>query len=678
MAGKRRGGKKIAKFSKKMQKKLVVLFVIIALLLLGLIVRLMYIEHTSGKKYEKKVLSQQKYDSTVIPYQRGNITDCKGTILATSVDVYNVILDCKVLNSDSADIDPTIDALITCFPQLNETDLRNLIADKPKSQYNVLAKKLSYEEIRMFEDMQAAEKEASDKKSGDAEKKGKINGVWFEKEYQREYPYGSLASAVVGFTTSGNLGMNGVENSYNSVLNGTNGREYGYLNSDSNFEKTVIDAQNGNDVTLTIDANIQKIVEDKIAAFEEEYRDAAREGAGSKHVGVIVMNPQNAEVLAMANYPNYDSSNPRDLSAYYTQEEIDAMDDDAELDALNQLWSNFCITYTYEPGSTVKPFTVACGLDTGTLDPNRTFICDGYETISGHDIHCVNTNGHGLETVEDALKNSCNDALMQMPYDIGPENFSKYQQIFGFGTKTNIDLPGEARTDSLIYTEDQLSTINLATNSFGQNFNVTMIQVASAFCSIVNGGNYYQPHVVKKITDENGNVIQEDNGTLLKKTVSSSTSELLKQYLYATVSDGTGKYAKVPGYSMGGKTGTAQKLPRGQGNYLVSFIGFAPVDNPQLLVYVVVDEPNAEEEFHSTFAQEIAKGIFEETLPYLNIYPDEDIVVTEETDPAEAPADGTTDVPDSAPEDSMVDQTPDIAEETAPPEDGLQPQDVAQ
>lgn len=678
MAGKRRGGKKIAKFSKKMQKKLVVLFVIIALLLLGLIVRLMYIEHTSGKKYEKKVLSQQKYDSTVIPYQRGNITDCKGTILATSVDVYNVILDCKVLNSDSADIDPTIDALITCFPQLNETDLRNLITDKPKSQYNVLAKKLSYEEIRAFEDMQAAEKEASDKKSGDAEKKGKINGVWFEKEYQREYPYGSLASAVVGFTTSGNLGMNGVENSYNSVLNGTNGREYGYLNSDSNFEKTVIDAQNGNDVTLTIDANIQKIVEDKIAAFEEEYRDAAREGAGSKHVGVIVMKPQNAEVLAMANYPNYDSSNPRDLSAYYTQEEIDAMDDDAELDALNQLWSNFCITYTYEPGSTVKPFTVACGLDTGTLDPNRTFICDGYETISGHDIHCVNTNGHGLETVEDALKNSCNDALMQMSYDIGPENFSKYQQIFGFGTKTNIDLPGEARTDSLIYTEDQLSTINLATNSFGQNFNVTMIQVASAFCSIINGGNYYQPHVVKKITDENGNVIQEDNGTLLKKTVSSSTSELLKQYLYATVSDGTGKYAKVPGYSMGGKTGTAQKLPRGQGNYLVSFIGFAPVDNPQLLVYVVVDEPNAEEEFHSTFAQEIAKGIFEETLPYLNIYPDEDIVVTEETDPAEAPADGTTDVPDSAPEDSMVDQTPDIAEETVPPEDGLQPQDVAQ
>ena len=623
MAGKRRGGKKIAKFSKKMQKKLVVLFVIIALLLLGLIVRLMYIEHTSGKKYEKKVLSQQKYDSTVIPYQRGNITDCKGTILATSVDVYNVILDCKVLNSDSADIDPTIDALITCFPQLNETDLRNLITDKPKSQYNVLAKKLSYEEIRAFEDMQAAEKEASDKKSGDAEKKGKINGVWFEKEYQREYPYGSLASAVVGFTTSGNLGMNGVENSYNSVLNGTNGREYGYLNSDSNFEKTVIDAQNGNDVTLTIDANIQKIVEDKIAAFEEEYRDAAREGAGSKHVGVIVMNPQNAEVLAMANYPNYDSSNPRDLSAYYTQEEIDAMDDDAELDALNQLWSNFCITYTYEPGSTVKPFTVACGLDTGTLDPNRTFICDGYETISGHDIHCVKRDGHGMETLEQTLMNSCNDALMQMSYKIGRDNFENYQQIFGFGQKTNIDLPGETRTDSLIYTGDNMTVVDLATNAFGQNFNTTMIQLATGFCSIVNGGKFYQPHVVKRITDENGNVVQEIQPTLLRETISESTSETLRQYMYSTVTSGTGATAKVDGYSMGGKTGTAQKAGRDGVNYLVSFIGFAPVDDPQLVIYCVVDEPNAVEQYHSSFAQNIVREILEEVLPYMNIYRDE-------------------------------------------------------
>lgn len=648
---KRRKPKKTTKFTFKMQKKLVLLFGIIALALIALIIRIFYIEYTSGTKYEKKVLSQQEYDSTTIPYQRGNITDCKGTILATSVDVYNIILDCKVLNSDAQDIEPTIRALMTCFPQLDETTIRGLITDKPKSQYNVLAKKLAYDEISAFVEMQ-----------NDDETYPDINGVWFEKEYKREYPYGSLASAVIGFTTSGNVGMNGVENSYNSVLNGTNGREYGYLNSDNNFEKTVIDATNGNDVVLTIDANIQKIVEDKIAAFEEENRDVAREGAGSAHTGVVVLNPQNNEVLAMANYPNYDSSNPWDLSAYYTEEELSAMDDEATLDALNTLWANFCITYTYEPGSTVKPFTVATGLETGTLDPNRTFICDGYESISGHDIHCVNTNGHGLETVQDALKNSCNDALMQMSYDIGAANFSKYQKIFGFGSKTNIDLPGESRTDSLIYHEEDLSTINLATNAFGQNFNVTMIQVASAFSSLINGGKYYQPHVVKKIIDADGNTISSDEGTLLKETISESTSTLLKQYLYATVSEGgTGQYAKVAGYSMGGKTGTAQKLPRGQGNYLVSFIGYAPADNPQLLVYVVVDEPNAVEEFHSTFAQSIAKGIFEEVLPYLNIYPDEDITAEDISDPSTAPADGTTDVPDGAPEGSQDIQVPDVA-----------------
>ena len=672
---KRRPKKPMLKFPKRMQKKMIVMFTVVAALMIGLIGRLMYIEYTSGEKYEKIVLAQQGYDSQTIPYQRGGIVDAKGTVLATSIAVYNVILDCSVLNDDEKYVEPTINALVSCFPDLTSEQLYSYLKDSPDSRYIVLAKRLSYDTIQPFVNLQE-----------ERDEKGKlvnpyIKGVWFEKEYQRQYPYGKLASSVIGFTTSGNLGINGLENYYDDTLNGINGRQYGYLNSDSNFEKTIKPAVNGNTLVTTIDATIQSVVEKKIQEFNEAYTDGYREGeGGATRIGVLIMKPDNGDVLAMAQYPNYDLSNPWDLSEYYTQEEIDAMDDDARLEALNQLWQNICLTYTYEPGSTAKPFTVAAGLETGTLSTNDTFFCDGAEQLSGFTVKCVayRKGGHGMQTLEQTLMNSCNDALMQMSYDIGPENFSKYQQIFGFGTKTNIDLPGEARTDSLIYTEDQLSTINLATNSFGQNFNVTMIQVASAFCSIINGGNYYQPHVVKKITDENGNVIQEDNGTLLKKTVSSSTSELLKQYLYATVSDGTGKYAKVPGYSMGGKTGTAQKLPRGQGNYLVSFIGFAPVDNPQLLVYVVVDEPNAEEEFHSTFAQEIAKGIFEETLPYLNIYPDEDIVVTEETDPAEAPADGTTDVPDSAPEDSMVDQTPDIAEETVPPEDGLQPQDVAQ
>lgn len=661
--------KKQAKITRKMQKKLMVLYAVIALLLVGLIGRLMYIEYTSGRRYQKKVLSQQRYDSTTIPFQRGNITDCRGTILATSVDVYNVILDCRVLLSSEEDVEPTIRALMSCFPELDEAQVRQILAEKPKSQYNVLAKRLPYEEIAAFEELKEAVAE-------DDELDYKINGVWFEKEYIREYPYGSLASAVVGFTASGDYGMNGVEHSYNSILNGTNGRQYGYLNSDSNFEKTVVAPENGDNIALTIDANIQQIVEDKMIAFQEEHRDEARPGAGSLHTGVVVMDPNNAEVLAMANYPNYDCSNPRDLSAYYTQEELDAMDEEQTLDALNQLWTNFCITYTYEPGSTVKLFTVASGLETGTLTPDMTFECDGGEQVADHHIACNNSKGHGHETMEATIKNSCNDALMQMSYVIGAENFSKYQKIFGFGTKTNIDLPGEARTDTLLYGADELTPINLATNSFGQNYNVTMIQVAAAYCSIINGGNYYQPHVVKKITDENGNTIQEEKGTLLKQTISSATSDLLKQYLYATVSEsGSGQYAKVAGYSMGGKTGTAQKQPRGNGNYLVSFVGYVPADDPQVLIYVVVDEPNVEDQPHSTYAQGIAKEILEEILPYMNIFPDEDITAEDVHDPQTAPADGTDDVPESVPADAGQDQTQPIAD-NLPQDDGLEPQDM--
>lgn len=419
--------------------------------------------------------------------------------------------------------------------------------------------------------------------------------------------------------------MNGLEQYYNETLNGVDGREYGYLNTDNNFEKTIKTAKNGNTVVSTIDSHIQSVVEQKIADFNEAYTGNFREDEpGASHVGVLIMNPNNGDVLAMANYPNYDLSNPRDLSAYYTQEEIDAMDEDAQMDALNQLWQNFCTTYTYEPGSTAKPFTVAAGLETGKVSTGDSFYCDGYEHVGGHDIHCVNRSGHGMETLEQTLMNSCNDAMMQISYRLGSDIFTKYQQIFGFGQRTGIDLPGEARTDSLIYTADNMGPVDLATNAFGQNFNTTMIQLATAYCSLVNGGSLYQPHVVKRITDESGNTISEVTPTLLRETVSKSTRDALKQYMYSTVTGGTAVTAKVDGYSMGGKTGTAQKAGRDGVNYLVSFIGFAPVEDPQLVIYCVVDEPNVAEQFHSTYAQNIVREILEEVLPYMNIYRDED------------------------------------------------------
>lgn len=611
MAARRR--KPLAKFPIKMKKKLMVTFLMITVLLIVLIGRIMYIEVKSGEKYEKIVLAQQEYDSTILPYQRGDIVDTKGNVLATSTDVYNVIFDCKVLNSKEKCIEPTIKALTSCFEELKEEDLYQLLEESPKSQYNKLLSKQPYDEVQKFVEMQ-----------NDTKNHPNIAGVWLEKEYIRSYPYGSLAASAIGYTTSGNQGIGGLEDYYNDTLNGVNGREYGYLNSDSNFEKTIREAVNGQNIVSTLDVNIQSVVEEKMKEFIEAYRDNVEEGAGCKNMGVLVMNPNNGEVLAMADYPDYDLNDPRDLSAYYTEEEIDAMSEEEQLDALNAIWENFCITHTYEPGSTVKPLTVATGLETGTLTGNETYYCDGVEHVGGHDIHCVVRTGHGELTVEQAIMESCNDALMQMSFAIQKENLLNYQQIFGFGQKTNIDLPGEARTDSLLYTLETMDDSSLATNSFGQNFNVTMVQLASAFSSLINGGEYYQPHMVRKITDENGNLIEDIEETVLKQTVSESTCDIVKEYLYKTVSEGTGNAAKVAGYSMGGKTGTAQKIPRSDGKYLVSFIGYVPQEDPQMVIYVVIDEPNVEDQAHSSFAQNVAREILEEILPYMNIYPDEE------------------------------------------------------
>lgn len=647
----RRKKEKTYKFLTRMKAKMLIIFIAIAGVLICLVGRLAYIELKSGDKYAKIVLNQQEYSSKTIPFRRGDIVDRKGTVLATSTDVYNVILDCSVLTSQEDYLEPTLSALNQCFG-LDTEELRSYVSENPKKRYYVLAKKLPYDEIAQFESLQ------NDKKTGK-----NIKGVWFEKEYIRNYPYDSLACSILGFTTSGNEGIGGLEDYYNSTLNGIDGKEYGYVNSDSNYEIKVKDATDGNNVVSTIDANLQSIVESKISEFNDAMKDSSHEGA--KNIGVIMMDPNSGEVLAMATNRTFSLQDPWDadtdkyftdeeratiikqaerveLKKYYSLDEINAMTDDQwnaalsehysqeqldqihHLALLNQVWNNFCVSSTYEPGSTAKPFTVAAGLESGTLTGNETFYCDGGETIANHHISCIKKAGHGMETVQQALENSCNDALMQMSYLIGPANFSRYQQIFNFGLKTNIDLPGEARTDSLIYPEDQLSTINLATNSFGQSYNVTMIQMIAGYCSLINGGKYYQPHMVCKIEDSNGNTVQNIEPTLVRETVSEETSATIRQYLQGVVVNGSGKKAKVDGYSMGGKTGTAQKLPRSARKYLVSFIGSVPADNPQVAIYVVVDEANSADQAHSYYAQSIAREILKEALPYMGIYPDEE------------------------------------------------------
>ncbi len=626
--GRKRRIRKPKKFLKRMQKKLIIMFLLISLVLTGLVVRLMYIEYTSGEKYEKIVLAQQVYNSTTIPYQRGDIIDAKGTVLATSIDVYNVIFDCSVLSKEEGkeekekerekrekEIVATISAVVACFPELKEEDLYQRLKDNPKGQYEVLLKKVSYEDIQPYLAMEEDSKKYPD-----------INGdaIWFEKEYERSYPYNSLAASLIGFVSGGNVGTLGLEKYYDSTLNGLDGREYGYLNADNNFEKTIKPAEDGNTIVTTIDMHIQKVVEDKLAKFNEENTNGYVTGDGFLNGAAILMNPQNGEIYAMADFPGFDLNKPREISDYFTEEELEGLDEDAKMELLNRLWENFCVTSIFEPGSTVKPLTVACGLETGTMTGNETYVCDGLETFAGDTkVHCVSTVGHGVETVEKSLMDSCNDALMQMSYTIGKDNFAAYQSIFGFGKKTGIDLPGEE--SGLLFAKEKMKPIDLATNSFGQNFNCTMIQVASAFSSLINGGEYYQPHVVKKILDAKGNTIETIKPVLLKETVSKETSDLLKSYLYKTVSEGTGSEAKVNGYSMGGKTGTAEKQPREEENYLVSFIGYLPQENPQLVIYVVIDTPNVEEQDHSNYAQWVTKEILEEILPYLNIYPDEEL-----------------------------------------------------
>ena len=595
------------KFSKNMQKKLVLLFVAIILAFVFLIGRITYINAANGEDYTRIVLDQQQYDSRTIPFKRGDIVDRNGTKMATSERVYNVILDVKVMTSDEDSIEPTIQVLKDCF-EIDEEEVRDLIEESPSSRYNILKKGVDYEIYKKFEAIDEDDENYPD-----------VAGIWLEEDYVRTYPYNTLASDVIGFTVDGNVGSNGIEASYNNTLNGTDGREYGYLDETSTVERTVKEAVNGDTVMSTIDLQVQSIVEKHILEFNEQHKNEASAGEGSKNTAVIVMNPQNGEILAEASYPNYDLNQPRDLTKYYTQETIDAMSDEEQLETLNSLWNNFCVSDTYEPGSTFKPFTIAAGLETGILTGDETYYCGGVLHVGDHDIHCSNRDGHGTQTLKQALENSCNVALMEIGEALGAEEFCRYQELFGFGEYTGIDLPGEGETSGLLYTPENMDAASLATNAFGQNFNVTMTQLAASFCSLINGGNYYEPHVVKQIQDENGNVTENIDPVLVKKTISEETSEVIKDYMLGVVQEGTGSSAAVEGYDIGGKTGTAEKLPRGNGKYLVSFIGYAPQENPEVVVYVVVDEPNVAAQASSSYATELASGIMSEIFPYLGI-----------------------------------------------------------
>lgn len=619
------------RFTIKMQKKLLILFLIVLAAFIGLSVRLFLITRDKGEEYKKQVLSQQEYDSTTIPFKRGEIIDANGTILAVSNKVYNVILDTKILMQDEANLEPTLNALKKCF-DIDTTAIRAYIAEHPASSYYVMAKRVEYDKVDAFQEMK-----------NDPETGSNIKGVWFENEYKREYPNGTLACDLVGFTTSDNVGTYGLEEYYNDILSGTNGREYGYLNDDSNLERTTIPAVDGYNIQLNINANIQSIVEKYLKQYNEEYTDNFRQGNGAENVGCIIMEVDTGNILAMASYPTYDlndTRNPDNLigmpaldengkktGEYLTEEMIGQLDDDQMYQQLNALWKNFCIVDTYEPGSVAKPFTVAGAIESGSITGNEYYNCEGKLHVGNYDIKCHQRFGDGYISVQEGIERSCNVVLMDVAFAMGAEKFVDYQRKFGFGLKTNIDLAGEARTANMVFSKDTIGITDLATNSFGQSYNVTMIQMITGFCSLINGGYYYEPHVVSKITTADGATIENIEPRVLKQTVSQSTSDTIIEFCNTVVTGehGTGKTARPAGYMIGGKTGTAETLPRGNREYVVSFMGYAPADDPQIAIYVVVDRPNVQYQDDAKHATRIVRKVLTEVLPYLNIFMTEEL-----------------------------------------------------
>ena len=610
------------KINHTMRGKLVGLFAVVILALVCLLGRITYINATSGTKYKKRVLlqAQQSYQSSVLPAKRGNIYDCNGNLLATSQKVYTVILDCKEVNDEKHDyVDATVKALVDVLG-IDEDDIRKKLTDPAtsSSQYQILKKQITMDQKKAFEEY-ASPGEDSGLSEKELEERANVQGVWFEEDYLRIYPFDELACDTIGFTLSRETADAGLEGYYNSTLMGTDGRQYGYINDESDAEQTIMEPVTGESIETSLDVGAQQIV--------EKYVNGFKASMGAKNIGVIVMRPRpsTGEIIAMDGGDRYDLNNPRDMSQVYSQEEIDKMSDEETVTALNAMWGNFCVTDAFEVGSVVKPIVMAGALEKGKISATDTFNCDGGETFGANGdtyIKCaVWPDAHGTETLREVIANSCNDGMMQIAAKMGTEAFLKAQSLFNFGSRTGIDLPNEGA--GVIHTTETMGETELACSAFGQGFTCTMLQEINAMCSVINGGYYYQPHLVTAIKDSSGGTVRTINPVLLKQTISSDISADIRSYMQASVLEGTSRTSKVEGYSSGGKTGTAEKLPRGNKKYIVSFITFAPVENPQVLMYVAVDEPNAEEQADSKYPQYIAQGILSELLPYLNVTPDE-------------------------------------------------------
>ena len=563
------------------RKKLV--FMIVAVLLVSILecVRLGVIMTAKSEYYMQKADELHQRERK-IKAKRGRILDRNGTVLAAN----EVVCTVSVIHSQIEDEEKVIKVLA------GELDMD--VEEVTKKVKKVSS--MEYIKTNVVKD------------TGDEIRKYNLAGVKVDEDYKRVYPYDELASKVLGFTGADNQGILGLEAKYDTYLAGTNGQiltlsDAGGIEIKGSREDRVLPVD-GQDLYTTLDVNIQKYATQ--LAWETMVKKEA------KQVSIIVMRPDNGEILAMANVPEYNLNSPYELN--YEPDEEEAQKD--KMDLLNNMWRNFCINDTYEPGSIFKTVTATAALETGVVGLNDSFTCSGATVVSDRRIRCHKTTGHGTQDFTHTVYNSCNPAFVEWGRRVGTDNMYLYMGKLGLLAKTGIDLSGEAGT--IIHKQENVGAVELATMSFGQSFQITSVQMLRAVSAIVNGGRLVTPHFGLYTSSSDGSVVNEFAYSTQDEAISSQTSETMKKILEGVVSEGGGTKAYIDGYSIGGKTATSQKLPRGSGKYISSFIGFAPADNPQVIAMCLIDEPTGVY-YGGTIAAPVVKTLYENILPYIGI-----------------------------------------------------------
>lgn len=600
---------------------------IIVMVLLFLFGRVTYYKVAKGNEYEIAARAQNSNQTKTISPIRGSILDRNGQELAKSNLVYRVILDTQVMEDEIANMkkygkEEKIEdenGLETIVDQRQKTlnELSAMTGVSPQEIEQKMEPKsqnangtFNYSRYNRIGTQEISRKEHDEF----LERNKNMPWIHFEASSKRVYPYNFSASYLLGFTGSG-VGVSGIEYEYNDYLIGSPGRSFTTYRDGGLRETNLIEANNGDTVITTIDLNLQQILEEAVAnaMINDKPLNAA----------AIAMNPNTGEILGLASNPGFDLNDPYDLAPLGL--DTSNMTDEEVAESRNKLWRNYNISDTYEPGSTFKVVTVAAALEEEIIKKTEPFYCGGYRNFKGLDepIRCWKREGHGAENLEQALANSCNPAMMDIGAKMGQELFYKYLRAFGFGEQTKIDLPGEpASYTALVRNADQISDIDLANMSFGQSFNATPLQLINAFAAVINGGNLMKPFVVSQVVDNNNNVVLQNNTTIERKVISKEVSDIVRQFLETTIEEGTGKKAKIDGYRIGGKTGTAQQGKKMTENneykYVVSFAAFAPVDNPEVLVLALLDQPAQRDE---SSAAPMLKEIMEKTIKYLGIEP---------------------------------------------------------